>query len=836
MPYEIKNETVLYNGKTVSGACADSFQIGDRYIGWDAKQVYFFGKPRAIDSASFEYLDANYSKDATSVYCLRGTHIITLGKADPKTFKVIAYGYGYDHKRVFLFGKWMSGARPDSFRVFDSRLSVDNKWVFLGTQKVLATKKKFAACDIRRLFADYDKMDYLLSLVVVTDKAVWVKHGNGAELERLEEADPKTFQILGCGCAKDVRHFYANFRVLPGFSVDRLRSIYAPTVWTDDTDVVLEGEVMPGADPQSFIHAFGGYYVDNYQGYRLGRLAFCMDSAPLSDQNFKAMLQSVVRRLANHFMAVFDSWLPICEPSRESDGKLLYNTRYPLPEIDVTLKAGVLSLYYQGNCFKGSLAAIDVALSQIWALQRYATPFRRYVHEYGRPYPSGKILIDQTIRVGGKELIQLANTLFLREYPEDARLLAAWLPYLSLKPETLEDLISGFSPRVFSTLPPILPPSKTASNLARAKEVVASEQLSDPDVLVRHRAYLELYSLFYDTCKEKTFLTHIVPSLLKQLAYEKTRSLRDACLSILDLMVTVVFRLAHHKKAYYYKEAYPLIKLLIEDGFNLDLNLLRGLECARVLGDKVMSETLTYRVENTIPKDRVISGISTVLQLTLSYPNREFWLLDSELRIAAARGEYHNAQLVSHLLHRLDKLRMIYGYQEALDNYHYLMASLNHISPKPLFTITDINPTNHRYAHVKQVARSATFKLGGFRLLSQGEFERYTIPDAPTKTLFRLKKSGSRFTKQKGDFIGLEYMPEGFPWGRYLNVAVVVSHPPIEGNRRTRYPDNQAGLGIRNGFYWHFETEQECVSGIWRISLEYEGESVLEVQFDILEN
>jgi hypothetical protein len=252
-----------------------------------------------------------------------------------------------------------------------------------------------------------------------------------------------------------------------------------------------------------------------------------MSCTPLSEQDFQIKLDKLISRIVPHFMALFDSWLPICGPSARDDDTLYHNPEFRYPEVKAAVQNGVLSLFYEDECFHGSLAAIDILLSQIWSLSRFGKPFRRFNHEYGRIYPLGKEMISQTIRVGGRDLMQLANTLFTNGYTDDARIMATWLQYYSTKQDSIEDLISGFSPQVFSTLPPLPPITKASTYLARAKQIIATNLLSDTDLIVRLQSYLELYGLWHETNKEKEFIKRVTPALIKQLSDEQNPSLRD---------------------------------------------------------------------------------------------------------------------------------------------------------------------------------------------------------------------------------------------------------------------------------------------------------------------
>lgn len=830
MPYEISNGCVVYNRRTITGALPESLTIADERVAWDAANVYFFGKPYpASDTKTFEYLDPVFSKDARVVYCIRGNKVIALNKLDSGSFRVLGHGYGCDHKKVTRYGKLVLGARPESLRVFDERIAIDDRAVYFTTQKIATTKGLFAASDVKRVLVDVNAFEGVETLAIMTSDSVWVQEQRNGALHRLENAHPSSFELLGDGNARDANSFYAGFRPLPGFDVNRLRCLRPGRVWTDDRVIVMDNAIVAGADPASFCHVTDDYYLDDRAVYKAGaRVAEC-DCTPLHDDVLQSRLNDCIAQLAGHFFSLFDNWLPY---GGRDERVISADVALPVPPIHAQLRDGRLVLVSEDLRLEGELMSVDALLSHIWSRQRYGVAFRRYVHESGTYLPKGSVLIRETIAVGGKALCAIANTLFASGHRQDASGLVEWIDHIHSRKLDIVGWLSALSPAVLAAHPPPSTPTERTTYLSRAKEIVKQRVLFSTEYVIRQRAWAELYGLIGDTDKGSEFLKQIFPHLHEALQREPSTCLRDACLAAMDFGIARFFI---GRSADYFdirRQALPYVQILVDHRFNLDANLIRLRECALAVNCSALADVALTQLRNLVGEDMPLPGRWGGLHIK-SYPTLEFALIHSDL-IRATHGPRPTGEaFVSDILARLDPWREKLGYREAQHCYNEFLYTLDRIGPSPLFNVDDPEICHTTYHAARRAARAATHTCGAFRLLSQGVYVPRPVRAADDLEAYSLVKPGSRLQLQRGDRIGLEFLPEGFPWGRLLKTDITVLHPSIRGSVATHYADCATGLGIRNGFFWWFETDEECVQGEWAIQIALDGLVVLQVQFDI---
>lgn len=111
--YVVTNFDVMFDGRKVQGASANSFKdLHDGYA-MDAFTVYYFGeKLNGAESSSFRNLGAGYALDAFGVYYRGEKMRETVGSS---SFRVLDDGYARDAFNVYFCGKKIKVTSVDSF-------------------------------------------------------------------------------------------------------------------------------------------------------------------------------------------------------------------------------------------------------------------------------------------------------------------------------------------------------------------------------------------------------------------------------------------------------------------------------------------------------------------------------------------------------------------------------------------------------------------------------------------------------------------------------------------------------------------------------------------------
>ena len=110
--YVVTNFDVMFDGRKVQGASANSFKdLHDGY-GKDSFSAYYFGeKIQGVMGSSFKNIGGGYAHDSFDVF-YRGEKI---RGASSNTFRSLEDGYGKDSFNVYYCGKRIQSASADSF-------------------------------------------------------------------------------------------------------------------------------------------------------------------------------------------------------------------------------------------------------------------------------------------------------------------------------------------------------------------------------------------------------------------------------------------------------------------------------------------------------------------------------------------------------------------------------------------------------------------------------------------------------------------------------------------------------------------------------------------------
>jgi len=249
----IKDKNGVYynnrnNSKKIEGADPETFEfLGGNYLKdknfvWSVSYRHGGGVAslRKLDGAkpaSFEVIERQYARDNTAVYCsgdvmegfdwgsvvmlqnnyIRDKNSVFLGckkieGADAKSFKVFRYSYAKDKNSVYYLNKKIEGADVDSFENLTCSYSKDKNSVYKSVNKE-------PEMEILKLSEfDVDTFRVVGTCNTVDKSGVYKRTG-----EKIEGADPETFEFLGGSYGKDASRAYYSGVLIEGVDIESFK-------------------------------------------------------------------------------------------------------------------------------------------------------------------------------------------------------------------------------------------------------------------------------------------------------------------------------------------------------------------------------------------------------------------------------------------------------------------------------------------------------------------------------------------------------------------------------------------------------------------------------------
>lgn len=255
-----------------------SFELLTDYLAADKSQVYYFNTNAPVnapsvlngaDPKSLSIIDEHYAQDRSQVfYTRRHSGPCTLDKADPVSFTVLNERYAKDAQHVFYECALVEGADAASFEVTSGWLAKDSDNAYRSGRLVADANP----ATFRHLKHQFSNLNFYAD-----EQHVYYLQN------KIEGADPGTFEVIGSYFSRDQQHAYFCSRKchkIDGadsntFRVSSVVSNWANArVYAQDANNVffcaeLEDErpcaPLPDADPNSFtyIGKFFSRDVDN---------------------------------------------------------------------------------------------------------------------------------------------------------------------------------------------------------------------------------------------------------------------------------------------------------------------------------------------------------------------------------------------------------------------------------------------------------------------------------------------------------------------------------------------------------------------------------------------
>ncbi|MFZ6743239.1 DKNYY domain-containing protein [Undibacterium sp. JH2W] len=209
--YFVKEDSVYYDGKPVTGAQASTFKtIGEQYARYaaDEKHVYFDGRLiEGADAASFTGVSnpRNQAGDERSpLFWKDRAHVYLEGRvlsgAKPVEFRHLGGRYASDSQQVYYGWQVLQGANMVSFQLLSPDMAKDNKQVFVFDK----------ACKLNAPTAQFRLLSNQDLAVYATDGQFLYAVFFGAiePLQIVKDADPATFTLLERSYFKDNKRVY----------------------------------------------------------------------------------------------------------------------------------------------------------------------------------------------------------------------------------------------------------------------------------------------------------------------------------------------------------------------------------------------------------------------------------------------------------------------------------------------------------------------------------------------------------------------------------------------------------------------------------------------------
>lgn len=597
--YQLSKNKVLYNGRATK-ADPETFEELIYDFARDKSSVYYKGVtqkgPRPV---SFRVLDEHYARDIDHVYFYSERKVKTIA-AESASFQSLGFGFGRDKNSAFWLDKKMR-ADAATLSPLGEGVAADSKAVYWKNKKVHG--RPLSTTGLRADVRHY-------RLYFWNREEVWFsQHGwNAVHME----ADPATFQVLPAGYARDSHRLFYDDKKVADLILGELQPITPDWELVAVDDLTLfRRSVLAGCDRETLV-LVDYYPVDRRGVFQMSGERLCLfgDAASVDVQR---VLDNVVLR----------QWqlLEFCHPLGE---------RFPVedrkPErvdgLSVQARPGELELTFDGKSERGRYDEIPALVSRLWSQSRYGESFHRFLHSTGYLYPRGDWQVKETLTAGGPDFIALVKKMS----PPALEVLARQV-ITSIYGDHREPYLQHLDYDSLAQCADTGPEASATTNLARAKELLANGEFLSERPIIRYRAAQSLYGLVEATSKTGKMLEVLAPTLLRLLEEESVTDIRAQWMAAADLFAARIFLHADRGEAMLYEQIEPFLEVLVENRFNLDLNLARLWEVRRYFDKKCdnVLEQLTGLV-GPRPLSSLWSGANP------DYPDLASWIRAADER------------------------------------------------------------------------------------------------------------------------------------------------------------------------------------------------------------
>ncbi|WP_036155234.1 DKNYY domain-containing protein [Maribacter forsetii] len=205
--YAINDQKVYYNGRLVRGFSSKGFKIFNRlFAGNNNKILTRYGNAKIENPKAFKVIDnglmpslftyelggyrCGYAVDNQFAYYFDESnstqHAIKVKACkNPKSLKSLSFGYAKDDTNVYLEGKKITKAKPETFEITNRNYSTDGKKIFFHRDAIESIDLK--SFEILPTISHQNSPDKILNSLWAKDKNNYFKYGYLKTKEKYEK-------------------------------------------------------------------------------------------------------------------------------------------------------------------------------------------------------------------------------------------------------------------------------------------------------------------------------------------------------------------------------------------------------------------------------------------------------------------------------------------------------------------------------------------------------------------------------------------------------------------------------------------------------------------------
>jgi hypothetical protein len=704
MTYDIADDKVLWLGKPVKAADAKTFEILHEKIGRDASHVFFGASQAKVDAKSIEILSDGYARDANIAYEILQTKLKPLKKADAKSFEALSATYARDRRSAFFRDKPLRKCNLKALRPIHKLLATDGERLFWTNTPLPLPPAPF---DMEHVSAEVSgKYEVNRPAIVLHDGARVVFMTDGEEKWSAPVgADPATFEILEPLWQlyqKDRNHVYFRGKPLAGADPASAEMLgkhilrCKAGLWcgsialheefeAEDLTPETPAAIRARIDPKAIVWADDNLYRDSAYVWRMRMLrrgddnpvieAIARTLPPATDCD--AALRTAYGKIAEILFHIFDTWLPLELGTNDLDEELDKalkdgKRKIPvtaMPDYKMTRKGSMISVSVTGL----AIAEVPVSgwltlFSTLWASAGGRRDRLILYPQVGYMLPDGDEMVVRIATRLQDELIDLANALHAAGETHEANAIAHQVLYRGHRHSDLRPaLVARCAPDLLAMLhydERHYEFSQT-TNLAAARQVIATKMLEDPDFRVRYEGCRVLHSTTANTNQDKHFVNEIIPAVTARLEKEQAGYVREMLHAIVECMLVRGFRIPGNTDIHALMA--PYVELQLKHQVNTDLNRGRKIVALLAAGRDEDAAAAQQELLADVSEQKAPPMYSS----NMAFRTWELWLLANACEIASLQNAEEKLKPGRGAALRAERDRLFEGYGKPKDWWEF---------------------------------------------------------------------------------------------------------------------------------------------------------------------
>ncbi|MCC2096412.1 MAG: DKNYY domain-containing protein [Hyphomicrobiales bacterium] len=365
-------------------------------------------------------------------------------------------------------------------------------------------------------------------------------------------------------------------------------------------------------------------------------------AAPQSDCD--AALHAAFRPLGEILFHIFDTWLPLEMGTNQLDEELdkaladgkRKNPVTPIPDYEMTRDGGTVTLSIAGAAIvEAPVSAWLTLLTGLWAHAAGRRDRLLLYPQTGYMLPDGDEMVIRIVRRLQDQMMDLASAFVAAGESGEADVIAHQVLYRAHKHHDLQPAL------VARSAPDLLGMAQynerhheftQTTNLAAARQTIASGMLDDPDFRVRYEACRVLHGTTASTNQNAHFLKDILPAVSARLEQEPNGFLREMLHAIIECMLVRGFR--NPDNTGIHELLAPFVELQIRNAVNADLNRGRWIVTLLAAGKDAEAAATQKELLASVAGHKAPPMYSD----NMAYRSWELWLLANACEIASLQN------------------------------------------------------------------------------------------------------------------------------------------------------------------------------------------------------